>query len=655
MAGDWRPCDQCGGACIADATSCLAHAGTAERAAALKQFSESGDLDLRGATISEALLKEIFDAVPRNADGHRTFSAAQFDGATFKGDANFSGAILKADANFSGAIFEADAVFIGAIFEEGDSGHEAVFVDGARFGGATFKGDAQFEKAKFEGGAWFEKAKFEGGSAFVEAAFAVAEFGGARFEGLIWFYDADFGGSAGFEGAIFEGDPGFARATFKSYANFDDAIFEGNAEFGDAIFSAAWFEKTRFEGDAQFGEAIFEGYSKFEGAIFEGNAEFGGAKFKGDARFPGAKFKGDARFGGAKFKGDARFGGAKFDGDAEFSGAKFEGDVPMLGPVAVGGRLGLDGVQFASVVRIETDANELTCRRSGFPGGVRFDVRRASIRLDESDFSMPSLLTGPPASSPAEAERWPKLFSLQGANVAGLTLGNVDVAGCRFAGAHNLDKLRLEAGTAFGLSPAVWVWEQRQVVAEEAVWRAARTRRSSWLFAPWLFAPWSDLVNLQKPLNPGAIADLYRALRKSREDGKDEPGAADFYYGEMEMRRYDRGPSGANRWRGRASRTVLTAYWLVSGYGLRAWRSLAALTVVTALFAVAFHYIGFTKPPEPVSYWTSLLYAFRSTISLTDSQVILTAWGSFFQALLRITGPVLLGLTLLALRSRVKR
>jgi hypothetical protein len=27
------------------------------------------------------------------------------------------------------------------------------------------------------------------------------------------------------------------------------------------------------------------------------------------------------------------------------------------------------------------------------------------------------------------------------------------------------------------------------------------------------------------------------ALRKSREDSKDEPGGADFYFGEMEMRR----------------------------------------------------------------------------------------------------------------------
>jgi hypothetical protein len=120
------------------------------------------------------------------------------------------------------------------------------------------------------------------------------------------------------------------------------------------------------------------------------------------------------------------------------------------------------------------------------------------------------------------------------------------------------------------------------------------------------------------------------------------------------MRRHDRG-TGADRGRGRASRIVLTAYLLVSGYSLRAWRSLVTLACVTALFALAFHFTGFTKPPEPATYWTSLLYAFRSTISLTDNQVTLTAWGSFFQALLRITGPALLGLALLALRNRVKR
>jgi hypothetical protein len=242
------------------------------------------------------------------------------------------------------------------------------------------------------------------------------------------------------------------------------------------------------------------------------------------------------------------------------------------------------------------------------------------------------------------------LLSLRGANVAGLTIGNVNLADCRFAAAHNLDKLRLEADSAFGLSPAVAGWERRQIIAEETTWRAARGRPSRWKSPPW-----PDGEDQPEPLSPGSVAGLYRALRKSREDAKDEPGAADFYYGEMEMRRCDRGTGDASRWRGRASRIVLTTFWLVSGYGQRAWRSLTALVVVTALFALAFHYIGFIQPPEPATYWTSLLYAFRSTISLSDSQVTLTAWGSFFQALLRITGPVLLGLTLLALRSRVKR
>ncbi|GAA2972981.1 hypothetical protein GCM10010446_66780 [Streptomyces enissocaesilis] len=35
------------------------------------------------------------------------------------------------------------------------------------------------------------------------------------------------------------------------------------------------------------------------------------------------------------------------------------------------------------------------------------------------------------------------------------------------------------------------------------------------------------------------MAALYRQLRKSLEDGKNEPDAADFCYGECEMRRHD--------------------------------------------------------------------------------------------------------------------
>ena len=339
----------------------------------------------------------------------------------------------------------------------------------------------------------------------------------------------------------------------------------------------------------------------------------------------------------------------------------------------------MDVVQFAQPVRIEASAIRMCCRQARFPGGVQFKLRWAGVVLDDTDIPAPSLLTGIPRLASEKlalaeqqiARDWeqqhaghvseqPRLLSLRLANVAGLGLANVDLASCRFSGAHNLDKLRLEADVVFKFSPARVGWEQRQVIAEECTWRAGQTRSGRWvdLWWPDRADPWWP-KDLEKPtaLAPGAIAGLYRALRKSREDAKDEPGAADFYYGEMEMRRHahrraDRGDGGS---RGQVDRGVLTAYWLVSGYGLRAWRALAWLAGITVVFALAFHLVGFTRPPQPATYWTSLLYAFRSTISLTDNQVTLTAWGQLLQALLRLTGPVLLGLALLALRGRVKR
>jgi hypothetical protein len=694
MSADGTRCGQCGGVRIAGGDSCLAHAKPTERAAALKQFSETGDLDIRGVAISDALLKEIFNAAPHNADGRPAFSAIQCDKATFEGDAEFGQATFEGDAGFGGATFKGDAEFGQATFKGDAVFSQATFEHKAQFFKARFGADARFRQATFKGLAGFE-ATFEGDAVFYQAKFEGDDWlGHARFKGVAGFSGAIFDDDATFSHATFEAEARFSRATFKGKAEFDQATFEGDAVFGGATFkrtaefSGATFKssacfKATFEGPAVFSVVTFDGNADFSETIFERSAYFSSTTFKGEAQFSQLTFKRDAGFGGASFKGDAWFHGATFEGDAgfyqakfedyarfsqttfkghasfgqvsvkrsaQFTGAKFEGDVPALGPLAAEKWLDLDRVQFASAVRIEADAEVLTCCRGRFPGGVRFDVRRAVVRLDDSDLSIPALLTGPPVSSPAGVAGQPKLLSLQGANVAGLALGNVSLANCWFAGAHNLDKLRLEAGTTFGNSPVPSVLDHRQVIAEEAAWRAARARPGRWSPPEW---PYFD----DKPevLSPGAVAVLYRALRKSREDGKDEPGAADFYYGEMEMRRHERGTRDAIRWRGHSISILLWAYWLVSGYGLRAARSIAALTVVMALFAAAFYFIGFTKPPEPATYWTSLLYAFRSTISLTDSQVTLTAWGSFFQALLRITGPVLLGLTLLALRNRVKR
>ena len=626
---DWPVCGQdgCIGIRLEEDHECLAHAGDEARDAALKHVAQTGRIDARGVTISDALLGKILGTVQHDADGHRTFSAVEFSRATFEGEAEFDEATFQGDAWFGGAVFQGDARF-----------DEATFQGDARFFGATFQGDARFVEATFQG------------------------------------YTA------------FDG-------TFQRYAGFDRAVFQGDARFDEATF----------QGDAGLDGAVFRGYAGFDGATFQGYGGFGGARFQRGVGFGRVIFHSFARFGGAIFQSDARFGGAIFQGVAWFSGATFE-RAQQFGPLLAKAGLNLDAVQFAQPVRIEASTIGMSCCRARFPDGVQFRLRWASVVLDDADIPAPSLFMGIPRLADEElalaeqqmARDWehehagpvpeqPRLLSLQRANVAGLGLANVDLADCRFSGAHNLDKLRLEADVTFKFSPARVGWEQRQVIAEECTWRASHTKPGRWA-DPW----WPE--DLEKPtaLAPGAIAGLYRALRKSREDAKDEPGAADFYYGEMEMRRHARG-QGDSGSRGRAERGVLTVYWLVSGYGLRAWRALAALVVLAVVITGALVGLGLAASASPQHLagtitsspdkrtridatlntaqpelppagqrWTvqrtqTALEVTLDSIAFRATDQPLTTAGIWTTDAARILGPSLLVLALLAIRSRVKR
>ncbi len=165
----------------------------------------------------------------------------------------------------------------------------------------------------------------------------------------------------------------------------------------------------------------------------------------------------------------------------------------------------------------------------------------------------------------------------------------------------------------------------------------------------------------------------YRALRKGLEDIKDEPGAADFYYGEMEMRRRAASPHSVERF-------LLFVYWLVAGYGLRASRALATLLLVVAFATVGFVTVGFapsattayqqvTVPGDGTRYepreilgapsgWAeAVTYSAQSTTSLLRAPTTepLTESGQVIEIVLRLLGPLLLGLAILAVRGRVKR
>jgi hypothetical protein len=64
-----------------------------------------------------------------------------------------------------------------------------------------------------------------------------------------------------------------------------------------------------------------------------------------------------------------------------------------------------------------------------------------------------------------------RLLSVVRADVAGLRLGNVDLRACRFAGAHNLDRLHIEGAPLLAQVPGWWR-TRRATVAEEQRWWA---------------------------------------------------------------------------------------------------------------------------------------------------------------------------------------
>jgi hypothetical protein len=259
------------------------------------------------------------------------------------------------------------------------------------------------------------------------------------------------------------------------------------------------------------------------------------------------------------------------------------------------------------------------------------------------------------------------------AKLANLTVAGVDLRDCRFDGAHGLDRLRLEADCEFATTPGGWRSTRRAAIAEELEWRARHRKWDDWYPMCWL--------PKAAQLDAAEIAAIYRQLRKAKEDSKDEPGAADFYYGEMEMRRQSpRQPdppahagAGGNaelagdiRFEGEphapfhptptAERLVLWVYWLVSGYGLRASRALVALGLTIVLFALLLDWWGF-RPARP--FGSTLLFSIESTSSLfrvpETRGFMLTAGGEVLQVILRLLGPLFFGLALLSLRGRVKR
>ncbi|MEU2565072.1 pentapeptide repeat-containing protein [Streptomyces longispororuber] len=438
---------------------------------------------------------------------------------------------------------------------------------------------------------------------------------------------------------------------------------------GNPRLGIAEFRLATFEGDAGFDSVIFEGHAGFEWATFEGHAGFESATFERRARFEWATCKGNAEFESATFV-----------------------EAERVGPLVCAGRVVLSGAKFGGPVTLSLVTRRLECRRPRWSSTAEIRLRYATVDLAHAVFEYPltiaaepdpfgrpngqQLLDDPFSTAPGPGVR---VASLRGVDAAHLVLSNLDLAGCQFAGTVHLDQLRLEGACTFDTAPPAVHWRrwppvrftERRVLAEEHHWRASQ---------PGAVRGWNVAVLGAGRTGPLQLAPVYRALRNAFEDGKHEPGAADFYYREMEMRRHaDDIP--------RSERGLLTAYWAVSGYGLRASRALAWLGAAMLLTIVVLMAFGLAQetpkrtatgtvpadggkvtfeidkddPQNPVGnrftgepFEKALNVTLNSVVFRSSGQDLTTA-GTYVEMTSRLTEPVLLGLAVLAVRNRVKR
>ncbi len=573
--------------------------------------------------------------------------------------------------------------------------------------GATFEGDVAFPKGNLD---------------------ADLCFCGTTFNGDVTMQDVLLRGFCCFRGASFNG-----QVNLRNVSVGDDLVLDEARASGDLILHGVRVAETLslhrltvanavyVGADTEASTVAFGGLQGTSGGLYVSDTVLHhglfahAAKVAGRLHVENVKIAGDLAVTASAIDGDVRavvavpcgvvslrgttLGGAasldfKYRQQADFASLTAKGQSAVqLRREGSGGRVTLDEAVLEGPARWRLEGTEVTARRLQVPRGGTLEIGAQSTDLTEAEFAGPTVLRAARAAastSPGSTTVQPAgrvedrlvLTSLQRANVTALALSQVDLSECRFAGTHGLDELRIEDDVVWAMVPqARWRFRtKRQVIAAERFWRSARGDKG------W-DCPRSVQHYPEFLLDAARVAALYRALRKGSEDRKNEPGAADFYYGEMEMRRLCAGT--------RTERLLLGLYWLVSGYGLRAWRALVSLLIVVLVATGIMATVGFADAPPPSAQIVSVgpsdvvkPYVFDKQGNLllappprssTDSvranllpalaysaesatvvfrgpeQRATTLVGRWCQIMLRLLGPVLLGLALLSIRGRLKR
>jgi uncharacterized protein YjbI with pentapeptide repeats len=418
-----------------------------------------------------------------------------------------------------------------------------------------------------------------------------------------------------------------------------------------------------FARDVDFSDCRFRGRASFEGSIFPGEAYFTCSQFDEGASFNKARFDKEARFDLATFSAQVLFG-ADFRSDVRFVGATFKSSVLVslrnnirvlfddanVSIVTLGG---FSGNERPLVQQTETPSGGLqmnpplvTFHGASFTGMAQIRTR-TKVDVSLARIVLRNLL------SLARWEGEMRLVSLRSATLeAPLVIGDgVDVGGCRMTHATGLERLRIVEA-----DPRWRTYRRRQVVADEI--ESVRHADSVALPPNPRDVEGEGVRSLT--VNAKTVEAVYRQLRTSLEGSKAFSAAADFYYGEMEMRRL-----AAPRMS--AERVLLALYKLTCGYGVRASRALATYVAVLLFTGSALRYrtAWFVADPAKVAaspglhftdYWDSVAIAARYSVTFFGGgSEGWTASGVALMFVVRLIGPAAFAFMLLALRSRVQR
>jgi hypothetical protein len=670
----WTLCESagCPGEAVPNRPYCLIHlSDDARRDYLLGVAAGNQPLTLSGLSVSGLLLSVVIGAMPTTTENPSGSprplfpTPVRFNETTFLEYVDAQHVTFADTCSLLNATFQAGAIWNGSVFNGGlDMRGCHIYGDRAKFSnvrvrrradlaalvcqpflvlfGLIVEGPLDMRAAKC-GGLWLSNASLTG-EVKLEGARLAEQFqdaDGPRRKLLGRFDGCKFHDSVDFSDVHFP-----YETTFGGYSDMRPAEFSGPVNFSESQFG------SKADGGRHLLRNLaFDPYSvDFTGCTFYGRVSFSGTRFGAPLRLVNVTVRAGSTDASKDQDPNDQFPeypaleltDLSLPSGGELTNIDVQGDVTLklssleadfgTRSVRATGDVNISSTQCSQYATSEMAGTTVSYSRCQFARGGVLTCSTQRLSVVECDARQPLTITAMTGAAAVP------ISTLDRTNAEHLLLSNVDLSTTSFAGIINLDKLRIQGRLRLQRAPTV-VGRGRQVIQDEI--NVRRTHSSIWR----RFRASSDMPQTQSPQD---VASLYRALRKNREDSKDEPGGADFYYGEMEMRRLAAPWTSVDRW-------LLTIYWLLSGYALRAWRALVALIGVVLILGYFLCRHGF-NPNLQRDYVQSVLLLAQTSVGLSRaSPSELTSIGSAIQIAMRIMGPALLALVVLALRGRVKR